>query len=137
MVHHGCKRLEMVDSMLIKKRILLLLIGSLFIAGCNFPVKNEQAEVKESIAKTNQMRQSAVLFSTDALHINGQVQVLKKNSAGYQSAKIEQIYFSALGQQCIQVAVIDSAQKRLFCQQTKAVWKEMLLLDNLVIEPIE
>ncbi|BCN92734.1 hypothetical protein THMIRHAM_05190 [Thiomicrorhabdus immobilis] len=127
----------MVGSMLIKKRILLLVIGSLFVAGCSFPVKNEQNEVKESIAKAGEMKQSVVIIPKDALYIDGQVQVLKKNSTDYQSAKIEQLYFSALGQQCIQVVVIDNLQKRLFCQKSKTTWKEMLLLDNLVIEPIE
>lgn len=137
MVRRGCKALEMVDSMLIKKRILLLVIGSLFVAGCNFPAKNEQNEVKESVAKAGEMKQSVVIIPKDALYIDGQIQVLKKNSTDYQSAKIEQLYFSALGQQCIQVVVIDNLQKRLFCQKSKTTWKEMLLLDNLVIEPIE
>ena len=127
---------------MLKNRILLLVMvtSSLFMSGCNLPVKNEQntnSQTEKQIEQTNGVRQEIVITSKDPLHIDDQIRVPKQNSVGYVMAKIESIYFSALGSQCIQLTVEDKNQKRLFCKKTQSKWIEMPLLDNLVIEPIE
>lgn len=127
---------------MLKKRILLLVIvtSSLFMSGCNLPVKNEQEtnpQTERKIAQTNGVGQEIVITSKDPLNIDDQIRVPKQNSEGYVTAKIESIYYSALGNQCIQLTVKDKNQKRLFCKKTQSKWIEMPLIDNLVIEPIE
>jgi len=136
----------MVNVMLmLKKRILLLgmvtaLSSSLFISGCNFPVKNEQNSnqlTETERVQKNGMEQKVLIISNDSLRIGGQIRLPKQNSTGDVSAKIESKYFSALGNQCIQLRVVNSSQKRLFCHKTQNKWLEMPLLENFVIETIK
>jgi len=104
-------------------------------------IKNEQGISQKNVKKisnANSIGQGVVIDIKEPLHLGDEVRLPKKNAANYYVlAKIESIYFSALGKQCIQLKVLDTNKKRLFCQKTQSKWIEMPLLDNLVINPVK
>lgn len=122
---------------MLNKQFLTLIVASLFITGCSLPVKNKQTNLQSNITLTQDNAVNIINVPNDVLHINGQINVPKQDEAGTQTATIQQLYFSAMGEQCILVSTAINAQQRLYCQQQANSWIEMPVIANLKSKPTE
>jgi len=122
---------------MLKKQFFFLIIISLFIGGCNLPVQDDTGLVKAETNVNNMEKAGIITVPKETVRINGQVSIPVQGTDSFEIAKITKQYFSALGQQCMQVSTIKNNQTKLFCHLQNHQWKQMPLLENLTTQSME
>ena len=123
----------MLITPVLKKRFFFVVAASLLITGCNAPIKDGTGLIKTDTSNNGETS-TLINLSADNIHVNDQIRIPEGDSTDFQNAKITQLYFSALGQPCMQVTTTVKQQKRLFCHLQNEQWKQMPLLENLTTQ---
>ena len=123
------------------KSFYILILATVLLGGCSLPVEKGQQSSAQTLAEESDhqssLQRSMVHIPEQALHLGSQIRIPKQRQPGVESAKIEALFFSALGQQCIYAEVVENNQKRLFCEHAKEHWQEMPLIESLAAKPVK
>jgi hypothetical protein len=100
------------------------LISCVLLSACTMPSKDSAMPTKLESSTPK----SWIELPAKALTLGNVVRIPRKDSVGFESAKIQSKYDSALGKTCIKVEEATTQDLRLFCQTEGDYWQENLLL---------